>query len=163
MKIVFASLFAITATTMVLATLARGPEGTAVAKETPERIAALAQACGLRLQGAVTIPPSGVPLSTRATLKHQVKAIARQLGVAYPAFDSAEEYSLIQPNGPALIHCSARFSGDHLIGLEIKFAPGQHSFADCLRNALAEEFQYEILSNYSHPEKTNPRTTTPIK
>ena len=126
--------------------LARGPEGTAVAIEMEERISAVAAECDLRLEKVVSVIPATVPLSARTSIKHYAKTIGRSTGICSPESDSAFDYVLGQANTGVEIHCLSRFSGDHLIGMDIRYVSAHHASGLLVRDAVRRQFQRDILS-----------------
>ncbi len=126
--------------------LGRGPEGTVLAIEMEERISAVASECDLRLAKVASVVPATVPLSARTSMKHRVKTIGRWTGTCSPEKDSAFNYVLVQANTGAEIHCLSRFSGDHLIGMDIRFMSTDHALGLRVWDAIQRQFQRDILS-----------------
>jgi hypothetical protein len=131
---------------IALIALTRGPEGTAVGKEIEDRISAAAAECDLELHSATAVSPATVRLSARACLKHQLKTFGRRIGVLYQESDSAKDYLLGQSTSDVAIHCLSRVSGDHVIGIDVRFTPAHRSIRYRLRDALQKQFRRDILS-----------------
>ena len=121
--------------------LARGPEGTAWAKEVEDHVSAAASHCELKLSGTTAVSPDSAALSIPVRIKHQVKSCGRRIGISYPQPDRAEDYLLVIPETGVMLHCVARISGDHLIGIDLHISASDRSIAHCLRSALRKEFR----------------------
>ena len=141
MKAVFVFVGAVIVASVVLfVVIARGPEGSAWAKEVEDHVSAAATQCGLKLTGVTSVPPDRARLATLVCLKHHAKGLGRAIGIIYPEADSAQDYVLVQPDSEATLHCLTRISGDHLIGIDLQIASSERAVADRLREALQKEF-----------------------
>lgn len=101
---------------------AQGPEGTAVAKETAERITTASAQFQLRVVEARSVPAANVPLPFSVAMKHQIKGAFRSARVVLWTQEHATEYHLQSPDGRVRLHCLVRCQGDHVIGICVRYS-----------------------------------------
>jgi len=129
---------------VTLGIMARGPEGTALQKEMEERLIRAAENCSSQLVTVTTVAPATIRIPRHVYVKHTAKYIVSWLGVVDLERSRGQDYEFA--SGIGRVHCLARFSGDHLIGLELRFHSSNQEFAVCLDGALRTEFQHDIFS-----------------
>ena len=123
--------------------VAHGPEGFANIKDPYDRVPSAAAKCSLELSTKVKVAPSAVRVPSHVCVKHAAKKIGSLLGVVYLPKSSAEDFQLSDSHA-VVLHCLARYSGDQLIGIELRFHPAERSLADCLVEALKTEFPNDL-------------------
>ena len=133
----------VAAALVAFAIVARGPEGTAVQKDMEERLTGAAENCGSVLVTVTTVAPETIRIPRHAYVKHMAKYIVSWLGIVNLQRSRGQDYEFA--SGIGRVHCLARFSGDHLIGLELRFHAINREFADCLDRVFRTEFQHDIL------------------
>ncbi len=120
--------------------LARGTEGTALAKDAEENIRSAFQQAGLAQPIVRPVSAGEVVLIPPAGLKHQVKRLAGILGLAVKVNDYAEDFYSQSEDGRKKIHCLIRCCGDHVIAIVVRGGKTDTAEAERLRSILTNVF-----------------------
>jgi len=145
-KLVFGAFIVFVAAGLVL--FARGPEGTAIAKETEDRVTAVSTQFQWRLVEIRSVPPANVPLPLPVALKHQIKGAFRSTSIVLWTQEHATDYRIESIDGQVRLHCLVRYQGDLVIGICVRYSSTtSREAAQHFGVALSAEFPgYRILT-----------------
>lgn len=143
-----------------MAQFARGPIGTYLSKEVPQRLDAAVLHIGATTTQMNPIPPESVELEFALSLKRALKVIASSLGIFLEEFEYANEYTIAAAGNKTSIRCLVRYRGDHLIGMALRHGPSGIELSRQLRDALSRELPgmlVVVTGSSSEPPPSDPR------